>query len=404
VAKSNWILKCWRGIWGSCMGCLHGKSLFAYVFYRTFKDIGGYRTLCSLGFLVIGSGLTHGPLHGQKSRLSPFKVTQIKKGHLSFNKCKKDALREFKRENLSDENLKQLLTACSERFPTAKMLLDCKKKALETAKRAKQSPNKNLQRCKKWLIAATFDPDEPLPFYKQGQRIFFAGIGLNSPLDSSALNLPNFDCKEIENAMSNIKRAAYILFGNHPRVFQGLNKIPMKRLMKEIGFKRPRQNGVDTKLGRIFGKLNESRGELYFPTMACSFNNEPGTVFSGLSIYYLLDPRAHKVHPYFGIAYYSEKQKKVKKSALTKMLSRMLGKSFKILPKNKRVKFFAESQITERDAEKDPKNLCRKPRNHRMVAVIQAKESAPKNPDYLLVANIESLCSFGDQMAKYLLK
>ena len=125
-------------------------------------------------------------------------------------------------------------------------------------------------------------------------------------------------------------------------------------------------------------------------------------IFSGMSAYYLIDSAGSGVTPYFGIAYFKADQEKITTPKLTAALIRLLGNNFKAQSKDQLTTFIAAGQVTETEADddKDPKNLCKQPRQHRFVGVVQGKDGNPKKPEYLILANVKALCDFGDRLGK----
>ena len=120
--------------------------------------------------------------------------------------------------------------------------------------------------------------------------------------------------------------------------------------------------------------------------------------------HYLIDHGASSVTPYFGIAYYKGDQRRVTTAKLIQALLRTLGPTYKSTPKNDYVTFIAAANLTEVDDEQDPKNLCKQPRQHRFVGIVQAHKDKPNKPEYLILANVKNLCDFGDRLAKRLVQ
>lgn len=352
---------------------------------------------------VFGLALTLAatPSYAKKSALTPAKVRQAKKERKSYENCRKDALGELKKGALSKAQFEATLSTCKENFPGASLYVACKKSAVRTAKSKAISEEDAANQCKRYLTATTFDPKEDQPNFVESGQLFFAGIGLNRSQPTTSLAPPNFDCDRVKTAVADPNKAQYLLFGNHPRAFAGLSEVKGKALLELLKIKKPRKEGVDVSgFGRVFGDPKTNAGVAYFPAAPCDFEAESGDIYSGLSAYYLLDQASSSVTPYFGIAYYKDEQTAVTTPKLVQALIRALGSNYKAITKNRQVTFIAEASVAETDDEQDPKNLCRQPRPHRFIGVVQGQKNAPGRPEYVIVANVKNLCDFGDRMGK----
>jgi len=347
------------------------------------------------------------------SKLSPAKIKQIKRTNKSYKECQKTALQEFKSQKLTQPAFKSALDSCKERYPGAGLYIACKKKALADSKAAKSTDDasEDIAECKQYLTAAAFDPDASVPFFHDSGQLYFSGIGLNKSTTLKALNPPNFDCDRLVSAVKKPVEASYLLFGNHPTVFSGwenvlpadltaLLKLSAKSAQKEA---RSKAGYLIPGAGRIYGLVEDKGAGLFFPSAPCDFDGQTGNIFSGLSTYYLIEPEA-QVTPYFGIAYFKASQRSVTMADLVSQVATRLGSDFKSFKKNSQVVFIASSAISETDGERDPRNLCRPPRRHQVLGVVQSLKDNPRQPEYLIVANIKNLCDYGDRLARRLAK
>ena len=94
------------------------------------------------------------------------------------------------RQDFTQKKFEVSLTACRESFPGADLYVTCKKQAIRAAKTKNIAQDEAVSQCKRYLVATQFDPDaEPVPFFVEaGQVYLHAGIGLNAPMPSTALN------------------------------------------------------------------------------------------------------------------------------------------------------------------------------------------------------------------------
>lgn len=349
--------------------------------------------------LIVSTAVAQNP----KGKLAPARVKAIKKHRLSYASCRREALSQLKMGSFTQKAFELALNRCNESYPGAGLYSECKRKAIKTAKEGNLAPDKLIAQCQRYLMAASFNPEQTLPFFVENAQLYFAGIGLNLQTPTANLAPPNFDCSQLTAVAKNPRDAQYFLFGNHPKVFAGLSELggaAFKKLFARAK-KSKKANDIDG-FGRVFGDPAKTSGLVFFPTAACDFDSDLGDIFSGMSAYYLIDAEGSAVLPYFGIAYYKQSQTAITTAKLVQSMLKLLGPNFKAQNKNPQVTFVVASDITERDEDKDPKNLCQQPRQHRFVGVVQSR--AGGGPEYALLANIKNLCDFGDRLAKRLIR
>ena len=345
------------------------------------------------------------PVYAKNSGLSPAKVKQISKTRKSFEACRKESIEDLKEGKLSKRKFEVALTACKESFPGADLYVTCKKQAIQAARAKHVAATQAVEQCKRYLIATTFDPDQPLPFFAEAGQLYFASIGLNRSQPLSALAPPNFSCDKLQAAAHNPLEAQYFLFGSQPREFAGLADLKGSELTELLKMSKPAPGGFDSAgFGRVFNDPRAASGMVYFPTAACDFEAEPGELLAGLSAYYLIDQSATSATPYFGIAYYKQDQRRTTTAKLVQGLIQILGPTYKSTAKNDYVTFIAAAGLAEVDEEQDPKNLCKQPRQHRFIAIVQGRKDKPSKPEYVMLANVKNLCDFGDRLAKRLVQ
>ena len=356
--------------------------------------------------LVLTSMLTSlpGQLWAKQAGLSPARIKQIAETSKSFEACRKDAITLLKQNPNNRKLFENALISCKENFPGADLYITCKKQAMQAANAKSATAEQATQQCQRYLVAASFDPGLPVPFFTEAGQAFFAGIGLNSSLPISALNPPNFTCQKVRSVAQDPKKAEYFLFGNHPRLFSSLSGLKAGELMNALQLKKLKADRTDVPgFGRLYGDPRRASANLYFPMAPCDLGTKTGKIMNGLSIYYLMDQLGTSVTPYFGIAYYHKDQTATTTARLIAAVSKTLGPDFKLVKSNGRFSFIGLSDITEVDEEQDPKNLCRSPRTHKLLGVVASYLDRPTQPEYLILANIKNLCEFGDRLAKRLL-
>ncbi|MCX6104341.1 MAG: hypothetical protein NTY08_00730 [Proteobacteria bacterium] len=358
--------------------------------------------------LIVVSGWSS-PVYAKQSGLAPARSNkQITQTLKNFDACRKEAITLLKQGPTGKRNFTAALSACKETYPGADLYITCKKQAMQAALSARIAPDLAVNQCRHYLVATTFLPNQPFPLLVDGEMAYFAGIGLNRTHPAATLTPPNFDCHKIKEALPNIKHADYSLIGNHPELFSGLAELKAADLVTTLKLKKPTKVGIKEGIdvagfGRLFyDPRKPEAATVYFPAAACNLQVEPGPIYSGLSTYYLLDQAASTVTPYFAIAYYRKDQKAVTTANLIQKLNLALGSEFKVFHRNDSVTFIAAESLPETDDEHDPKNLCRQPRPHQLLGIIQAHKDKLSQPEYLILANIKNLCEFGDRLAKRL--
>lgn len=353
-------------------------------------------------------------LFAAKQDLAPAELRQqqIKRESTGYKKCRTDVLEAIKTGKISKKDMKAALDGCRESFPGISLYIDCKKSALEKAKEGGTDVKAEVAKCQKYLIGASFDSNQPMPVFVDEGRIYFAGVGLNNTIPIRSLAIPNFDCKKVKESLGHEDKAEYILFGNHPRVFSGFSHLPQKALAEQIGHFKDHSNQSQKTyniagFGRLFGELKSTNSSVFFPAAPCIFNRDLGNLFSGISIYYLLDSGSKAVIPYFGIAFFKKTAPAVNAKDTIKRLAAAMGEKFRESSKNKDIVFIAQDPLEEFDDDGDPKNLCRKPRTHQIIGAVKAvagDETGRQPPQYLMLANIKNLCDHGDRLVRRLSK
>ncbi len=335
--------------------------------------------------------------------LTPAKVKDQQKSNQSYQECISLATSAVKAGKLQTQELAGAVSRCGDKFPSAALFNACKKNVLKNAK-GKDLSALDFTQCKKIQTAAEFNPGTPSPIYVGDGLAFFAGVGLNRELAISDMQPPNFTCERFNEALQDIpNKAHHILFGNNARVFMAgpeqskfLSALKSRVAMVPKGKKFNDVAGM----GRVFGDPMSDQSMIYFPSASCDFKGVAGQTYSGLSLYYLPDNQAKTATPYFGIAYYKSNQKTVTTPELVAEVQAKLGRDFKAYSKDTSTIFISAVPFQEVDRERDPRNICKQPRQHQFVAVIRTLATNSNVPEYLLLANVRNLCDYGDRLAR----
>lgn len=343
----------------------------------------------------------------KRSKLTPADLSQqVQKEAAGYKKCRQEVLTNLKNKKIDKKDVTTALNVCRESFPGVSLYTECKKNAVKATDKEKQA--EGIKKCKRLLMAGTFDPTQPVPVLFENKKVFLAGIGLNDPMTIKSMPPPNFDCKNVKDALQSDEKAEYILFGNHPSSFAGFADLSIKKLLKPIGPAKGKEKQAAFKidgLGRLFGDVKSKTSSLFFPSASCIFNRSLGDAFAGISVYYLIDYETKTAIPYFGILFYKKKAPSVVASKVIETFSKYLGEGYKVVSKNNEVSFIAADTLSQFDEEGDPQNVCRKPREHHIIGAVKFRDgdaSGSDSPQYLLLANIKNLCDHGDRLTRRL--
>jgi hypothetical protein len=351
-------------------------------------------------------GAPKAPVPSKKSKLSPETQQSVKQANLGFKDCQSEALTAMKSGKISPKEFKIQMTACRERYPGAGIYVACKKKALKQFSRNTDGAKSAISQCKKFLIAASFDPSESFPFFVHEEKVYFAGIGMNKSQSIADFSLPNFDCTKLKEQAENPEHAEHILFGNHPVWFaklRGKKEEAILRLLK-ASLPIPEEGLAVENFGRVFGDPTKNDSSVFFPSSSCVFSGELGTYFSGLTSYFLIDKESKAVTPYFAIAFYKPQigGKGATTAVLAERMLASLGDGYVTAAEDGQRTMLAVEKITKFDDDGDPKDLCKVPRKHKYLAIIKARAEGSTEPEFLLVANIPQLCDYGDRLSRRL--
>jgi hypothetical protein len=342
----------------------------------------------------------------KKSKLSPVAQASVRQANLGFKDCQATALGSMKGGTISPKEFKVQITTCRERYPGAGLYVQCKKKAVKQFSNNADETKAAIVQCKKFLVAAAFDPSEILPFFAYEEKLYFAGIGMNMSQSVTDFSPPNFDCSKLKEKVEDPKQAEHILFGNHPIWFsklRGKTEPVILKLLK-ANLPIPPDGQYIDKFGRIFGDPTKPDATVFFPSSSCVFSSELGSYFSGLTTYFLIDSESKAVTPYFAIAFYKPElsPKIVSTPLLVDKLLASLGEGYSASSPDGQRTVLSLEKITKFDEDGDPRDLCKVPRKHKLVAIVKSRSAGSQEPEFVLVANVSQLCEYGDRLSRRL--
>ena len=374
---------------------------------------------CLVSLLIISSGAPMLSFAAErKTKLSLDNRPESVRERSDYTTCRRKVLfRAKKNPNLRETVTKAGLAQCKDEYPAASFLIECKKAALEKYARDAERLQSSLKICKTRFDRLNFDPDAIVPFYVAGTKAYFAGAGMNVPrkLDLSAAKVQqeegeeaqgvndfgNYSCDVAINVAQDRHPEEYVLFGNHPRDFEGMEAVSDDSLKKKLNLAQKAKSGenyIDYKDAmRVYGDLRDGSLSVYFPLTYCHFNRKLGSTFQSIKVYYLIHKAKRALTPYFGIAFYRKNKKVIEPKQIIAEVIDAMGEGYKVQNSRKGVTFIAKSSIEEFDDEGDPKNLCRSPRSNEFVAILKTDDSE-KQADYLILSNVTNLCKYGDRI------
>ncbi len=334
-------------------------------------------------------------------------MAAAKPAESTYDQCRKKALSDHIKSNKDIQRL--ALKQCLIRFPSAGLYTDCKRQVVEKFGKDLKKAKEKLQDCRKLRQATEYRVDEVLPYFRVGDRHFYAGADLSYEVSFANIpTIPNFSCNHLSEVLEDLDSPEYLLFGNLPQLFTPLKKFSRKTLKKSLKGKALPKKSKDPfvdvpKLGRIYVGESVEKDLLFFPTSHCAFQGNLGSSFEDHKLYYLIDQSTKQLLPYFGASFYRQLPAKKAKAhlldSLQKLLIERLGPNYKVTKLTSGALLIADFVPTEFDSEGDPKNLCREPRpKSSTLALLRPDKKNALQAAMVVVANTRNLCQFGDRL------
>ena len=349
--------------------------------------------------------------------LLPMQLTVIQQSNEDYRKCREGLVGKVKGKRLSKERFEKELKTCDRKFSGIALYKKCKKEVVEKAVGDKRAMENGLELCGPYLNAGIFDPEQTFPFFIDREQLFFAGIDMNRTIPVQKLSsIPNFKCARPRSAAKDPGLGEYFLFSNDPKVFLDQAKYDefersVRDLSGSVQVEAGRESYMVSSIGKFYkndAKQNlSSVDDLYFTTAPCVFSGQGGKYFSGFSLYYLVDSVEKSVTPYVGIAFFKSQKSahdSSKASFLKDEMVRNLGEGYSIVHTSRRLFFATSQELTDVDSEGYPKNLCREPRKQDFIGLVSDLGKGDESPNYILIANLKNLCTFGDRVVQRVLK
>lgn len=306
-------------------------------------------------------------------------------------------------------NRKSIVAAmakCKEQYPAGSIAIECKRSAIKKYKKNPSRLKQALKKCKASQKRMAFNPKSPIPVRISKGKLFFAGMGLNTPRAFTQTQFGNYSCEHLDSYISSGESPEYFLFGNSPKVFLPFKKWPIQKVLKTLGINTnsdlDKPFVTSESFGQIYDFQDPSKIASYFPLSFCHFDRKLGRIYEGIKVYYLTDRTKQMITPYFGISFYQSSIQVRTKGLVSKVL-KTLGPGYQVQVDKKQYIYIADAPFQSFDVGGDPYNLCRKPIKHKYIALIRKRQQTTK-PEYLVVANIRNFCRFGHKLSKQFAK
>ena len=299
----------------------------------------GYRSLVS-GILFLS--LLPPSAMAKKRKKEAIKKETIAASEKNYKECRKSVLAAFKAKEFPKKALKGNLKACTEKYPGAKLYIDCKKKALKGAsQKGARAAKVKLKACRELLRRSSYSSTDPFPFMIKDGKAYFAGIGMNLKMDAT-VERPNFNCHGLSQVAKNVDEPQYLFFGNKPSVFKGFSRSKFKKWRKEADRAEDNSFIID-QVGQIYPSGKEML--LYFPSGECYLKDTSSSIFEFLNIYYLINPLTKESFPFVALAKYKDDYKGITSKDLIRDFSKqMAGKAKKKKQRSKNILVWKKNQ------------------------------------------------------------
>ncbi len=369
------------------------------------KKVSGMSTLKNLNLLLM---LLLGTSSFAKTKITKNAPASTTESLSEYKDCKTDALRKSRKYSNTKKRrdaLGSMLVQCREEFPSIHMMNVCKANALRDYKNNATDFKLAMTECRTEYAKLKFHTKDLLPVTWHKDKIYFAGAGLNSPLKirTKANNIGmtekfgNFNCSNPVNAKTNKKLIEYILIGNTIDSWRPFAHSDRKILMKKLKLSKRNPKAISDILGELIYNKKSKQITNFLPSSFCYFDRKLAYSIDAIKTYYLLNFESNTATPYFGIAFYKDKKKpSVKK---LEKLTKQRWPYNAVVTRKKNYTVISQYEIEDYDVEGDPKNLCSGARANSEIVLI-GHFSSTKRADFIVVANIENLCSFGDNAAQ----
>jgi hypothetical protein len=315
---------------------------------------------------------------------------------LTAEACKRNTIERAKQDQ--DIQVKKEISTCSGKYPIFKALTACQIQHLKNKGLGKSQLLKKVKACKKAYHFSSPKPENSLPIGTLNGELFFAGWPLTSKTTLSALQQAGWSCDHAIKSISAPEQRYFNLFGNDPTIFKRLKPLMRKSLLRKYS-KRSQDSSSNENylnipnIGRLYSDSKRQNPLLFFGTSTCSLNLNHKDV-RDIQLH-LLNLDDDNFLPFYGLIFYNQTSSAPKLAYANALLTKIVGPPSNH-PKEKTKKLFSKEKFVVFDKEGDPKNLCKKPRKHKEIAVLSSPIKQKKSLSYILVANILNLCKYGD--------
>jgi hypothetical protein len=315
---------------------------------------------------------------------------------LTAEACKRNAIERGKKA--PDLQVKKEITACSAKYPIFKALKKCQKQHLKNKGLNKSQLLQKIKACKKAYLFSYPKSENSLPIGILNGEIFFGGWPMTPKTTLTALQQAGWSCNHAIKSISDPELRNFDLFGNDPTIFKRLKPLMRKSQLKKYSKRSMDPSSKENYLnipniGRLYSDSKRQNPLLFFGTSTCSLKLNHQDV-RDIQLH-LLSLDGDNFLPFYGLIFYNQSPSAPKLTYANALMTKIVGPPSNH-PKGKTKKLFSKEKLVIFDKEGDPKNLCKKPRKHKKIAVLSAQSKQKKTLSYILVANIVNLCNYGD--------
>jgi hypothetical protein len=323
----------------------------------------------------------------------------------SYEECRQTTIKEFRAKKIDSKQTKTRLQECNQKFPASAEVTKCNEQAIRQNKKDREAMRSAVKQCRELDAIVNFDARKSRPLSLFQDKVWFAGIALESrSYQISELDLPNFNCQAVKNALSSPDTAQYILTGNQLRAFKGFSNISDQALKKIINSK-PKKDPATGNIywsvkgvGRIYRKDKKSDALVFLPSAACSYTGVLHNRLKNLELHMLIDFKRKSATPVYALSFYQPDNTENSSSLLSEV-GHIIGATKRNFVEKRGLTVLAQDKF-EMDLEGDPQDLCLGSRKNHWIAIAKHIKPSPDQPlSYIVVAKLDNLCEYGDLLS-----
>jgi hypothetical protein len=323
----------------------------------------------------------------------------------SHEECRQSAIKDFKSKKIDAKETKARFQECNQKFPASAEVTKCNEQAIRQNKKNRDAMRAAVKQCRELGAIVNFDARKTKPFSLYQDKVWFAGVALESQsYQISELNLVNFNCQAVKNALSSPDTAQYILTGNQLKAFKGFaskGDSALKKILSSKPKKDPATGSIFWSVkgvGRIYRKDKKSDALVFLPSAACSYTGPLHNRLKNLELHMLIDFKRKSATPVYALSFYQPENTE-NSSSLISEVGHIIGATKRNFIEKRGLTILAQDRF-DVDLEGDPQDLCLGSRKNRWLAIAKHIKPSPDQPlSYIVVAKLDNLCEYGDLLS-----